>query len=207
MRRVFFVCFKSVGSGERGFDRGNSGIRRRAIGTTPLRHVGTAAAALPAKRGNRQLDEFDCAQGGDLVVGHPDRDRGPPIVHRNQHRDTAADLLLQPVDRAAQFLGIEPVDHLREERGIADLLDRRPGSCAATRTAQRERLLCIGEFALDLLELLGKRGNATSVMGKDGKSLTLTAKRALVPGTYKVKWSAAGADTHRMGSEFSFTVK
>ena len=46
-----------------------------------------------------------------------------------------------------------------------------------------------------------------STMGKDGKSLTLTAKRALVPGTYKVKWSAAGADTHRMGSEFSFTVK
>ena len=48
---------------------------------------------------------------------------------------------------------------------------------------------------------------ATSTMGKDGKSLTLTAKRALVPGTYKVTWSAAGADTHRMGSEFSFTVK
>ena len=48
---------------------------------------------------------------------------------------------------------------------------------------------------------------ATSTMGKDGKSLTLTAKRALVPGTYKVKWSAAGADMHRMGSEFSFTVK
>jgi methionine-rich copper-binding protein CopC len=48
---------------------------------------------------------------------------------------------------------------------------------------------------------------ATSSMGKDGKSLTLTAKRALVPGTYKVTWSAAGADTHRMGSEFSFTVK
>ncbi|HJS09860.1 copper homeostasis periplasmic binding protein CopC [Sphingopyxis sp.] len=48
---------------------------------------------------------------------------------------------------------------------------------------------------------------ATSAMGKDAKSLTLTAKRALVPGAYRVKWSAAGADTHRMGSEFSFTVK
>ena len=48
---------------------------------------------------------------------------------------------------------------------------------------------------------------ATSTMGKDGKSLTLTAKRALVPGPYKVKWSAAVADTHRMGIEFSFTVK
>lgn len=47
----------------------------------------------------------------------------------------------------------------------------------------------------------------TSAMGKDGKSMTLQLRRALVPGTYKVKWSAAGADTHRMGSEFSFTVK
>lgn len=47
----------------------------------------------------------------------------------------------------------------------------------------------------------------SSAMGKDGKSMTLQPKRALVAGTYKVKWSAAGADTHRMGSEFSFTVK
>ena len=47
----------------------------------------------------------------------------------------------------------------------------------------------------------------TSAMGKDGKSMTLQLKRALAPGTYKVQWSAAGADTHRMGSEFSFTVK
>jgi len=47
----------------------------------------------------------------------------------------------------------------------------------------------------------------TSAIGKDGMSLTLQLKRALVPGTYRVKWSAAGADTHRMGSEFSFTVK
>lgn len=47
----------------------------------------------------------------------------------------------------------------------------------------------------------------TSMMGKDGKSMTLMVKRKLTPGTYKVSWSAAGADTHRMGSEFSFTVK
>jgi len=47
----------------------------------------------------------------------------------------------------------------------------------------------------------------TSAMGKDGKSMTLLVKRALVPGTYKLKWSAAGADSHPMGSEFSFTVK
>ncbi|KHS49413.1 MAG: copper resistance protein CopC [Zymomonas sp.] len=47
----------------------------------------------------------------------------------------------------------------------------------------------------------------TSMMGKDGKSMMLMPKKALSPGTYKVIWSAAGADTHRMGSEFSFTVK
>ena len=48
---------------------------------------------------------------------------------------------------------------------------------------------------------------ATSTMGKDGKSMMLMPKKALSAGTYKVSWSAAGADTHRMGSEFSFTVK
>ncbi len=47
----------------------------------------------------------------------------------------------------------------------------------------------------------------TSQMGKDGKSMTLILKKALVAGSYTVKWSAAGADSHRMGSEFSFKVK
>lgn len=48
---------------------------------------------------------------------------------------------------------------------------------------------------------------ATSAMGKDGKSMTLSAKRALVPGSYKVKWSAAGADARRISGEFAFDVK
>lgn len=47
----------------------------------------------------------------------------------------------------------------------------------------------------------------SSQMGKDGKSMTLMLKKALPSGSYKVKWSAAGADSHRMGSEFSFKVK
>lgn len=46
-----------------------------------------------------------------------------------------------------------------------------------------------------------------SALGKDGKSMTLLLKRPLAAGTYRLRWSAAGADTHRMGSEFSFTVK
>lgn len=47
----------------------------------------------------------------------------------------------------------------------------------------------------------------TSQMGADGKSVTLLLKRPLVPGTYKVSWHTAGADTHHMGGNFSFTVK
>jgi methionine-rich copper-binding protein CopC len=47
----------------------------------------------------------------------------------------------------------------------------------------------------------------SSAMGKDGKSMTLLLKRPLAAGSYTLSWSAAGADTHRMGSEFSFTVK
>src|SRR3990167_3589138 len=47
----------------------------------------------------------------------------------------------------------------------------------------------------------------SSMMGKEGKSAMLMLKRPLTAGTYKVTWSAAVADAHRMGSEFSFTVK
>ncbi len=47
----------------------------------------------------------------------------------------------------------------------------------------------------------------TSQLGKDGKSVTLTPKRALSAGKYKVIWTAAGADMHKMTGNYSFTVK
>ena len=47
----------------------------------------------------------------------------------------------------------------------------------------------------------------TSAMSADGKTLTLTMRRALSPGTYQLKWYAAGADTHRREGTFSFTVR
>lgn len=46
-----------------------------------------------------------------------------------------------------------------------------------------------------------------SKLSKDGKSVTLLTKKILATGTYEVKWSAAGADTHRMSGEFSFLVE
>ncbi|WP_033075437.1 copper resistance protein CopC [Sphingopyxis sp. MWB1] len=47
----------------------------------------------------------------------------------------------------------------------------------------------------------------TSAIGKDGRSMTLTMKRALVPGTYQVKWTAAGSDGHKRTGAFDFKVK
>ena len=87
---------------------------------------------------------------------------------------------------------------------------------APTKIELRFNEAVIGATARATIAMTGMPGMAnhapmkipyTAAMGKDGKSMTLALKRALVPGTYKVKWSAAGADTHRMGSEFSFTVK
>lgn len=46
-----------------------------------------------------------------------------------------------------------------------------------------------------------------SQMARDGKSIILTPRRALVRGTYRVTWSAAGTDAHQVGSNFSFTVR
>ncbi|WP_354957136.1 copper resistance protein CopC [Sphingobium sp. CECT 9361] len=47
----------------------------------------------------------------------------------------------------------------------------------------------------------------TARLGNDRKSMTLLLRRPLASGTYRVTWSAAGADTHRMGGDFSFTVR
>ncbi|BCA59846.1 copper homeostasis periplasmic binding protein CopC [Sphingomonas sp. HMP6] len=41
----------------------------------------------------------------------------------------------------------------------------------------------------------------------DGKTLTLVAGRAFPVGSYQVTWHAAGADTHRMQGDFTFSVK
>ncbi len=47
----------------------------------------------------------------------------------------------------------------------------------------------------------------TTQLAQDRKSMTLQLARPLAKGTYRVSWSAAGTDTHRMSGNFSFTVK
>ena len=48
--------------------------------------------------------------------------------------------------------------------------------------------------------------NVTSGWSDGNKTLTLTLRQPLRPGSYDVRWQAAGADGHRMKGTVSFTV-
>ena len=52
-----------------------------------------------------------------------------------------------------------------------------------------------------------KMSGYTTQMSGDGKSVNLLLKRALPPGGYLPKWSAAGTDTHPVSGEVPFTVR
>lgn len=46
-----------------------------------------------------------------------------------------------------------------------------------------------------------------TAISKDGKSITGTPQGSFMPGAYKVTWSAASSDGHRMTGDVSFKVK
>ncbi len=48
--------------------------------------------------------------------------------------------------------------------------------------------------------------NFTTGWSNDNKTMTLKLRQPLRPGTYDVRWQAAGADGHRMKGSVSFTV-
>ena len=47
----------------------------------------------------------------------------------------------------------------------------------------------------------------SSAMSADGKTLTLLLKHPLPAGAYTLDWHVAGADTHHVQGQLSFTVK
>lgn len=49
--------------------------------------------------------------------------------------------------------------------------------------------------------------NFTPAWSDNNRKLTLNLKKPLHPGTYDVRWQAAGADGHRMSGKVTFTVK
>jgi hypothetical protein len=49
--------------------------------------------------------------------------------------------------------------------------------------------------------------NFTTAWSNGNKTMTLNLRQPLRPGSYEVRWQAAGADGHRMRGKTSFTVK
>lgn len=88
---------------------------------------------------------------------------------------------------------------------------------APTKIELRFNEAVIGATARATIAMTGMPGMAnhapmaitgfTAKLGKDRKSMTLLLRRPLTAGTYRVTWTAAGADTHRMSGTFNFTVR
>jgi methionine-rich copper-binding protein CopC len=47
----------------------------------------------------------------------------------------------------------------------------------------------------------------TSAIGRDSRSLTMTLKRPLVPGTYRVSWTATATGGQPTSGQYNFTVR
>ena len=52
----------------------------------------------------------------------------------------------------------------------------------------------------------GMKVPVKTTVSKDGKSITGTPEAALTKGAYKIVWSAASADGHKMNGEVAFKV-
>src|SRR5512146_3564171 len=93
------------------FERVLDGVERfLGLGTVrppALRHVGTAAAALPAEGCNRSLDEVDRIHLASEIVGDPHGNAGTTFIDGDERADAGAKTLLHVVNGGPQTLGIE----------------------------------------------------------------------------------------------------
>src|SRR5687768_12648717 len=105
-----------------GFDRGERGIRLRAVGPAGLRHVGAPAPALAAERLGPFADEIDRIQPAGEIAGDADHDARLAVLADADDRDHArAKLLLALVSEAFQVLDVDAGDRARHQLDVADL--------------------------------------------------------------------------------------
>lgn len=96
----------------------------------------------------------------------------------------------------------------------AKLVSSNPPNNAAVTSAPARVVLTFNEklvaaftkAELTMPEHGGMKIAASSETSPDGKRLTVTPARPLGKGAYKVTWSTASADGHKMSGEIKFTV-
>ena len=96
----------------------------------------------------------------------------------------------------------------------AHLVSSNPAANAAVAAAPKVITLTFNEqlvpafskFELTMPEHGGMKVPVKTTVSKDGKSITGTPQSALTNGAYKIVWSAASADGHKMTGEVAFKV-
>jgi methionine-rich copper-binding protein CopC len=99
--------------------------------------------------------------------------------------------------------------------GHARLVSSSPANNASVEAAPAAIVLTFNErlvptftkAELTMPEHGGMKVAASSQTSQDGKSLRVVPARPLGKGAYKVSWSTASADGHKMSGEISFTVR
>jgi methionine-rich copper-binding protein CopC len=59
----------------------------------------------------------------------------------------------------------------------------------------------------DVVNAAGEKVAIRTAVAEDGKTLTGTLARPLLPGTYTVEWRIASSDGHRMTGSYAFSVR
>lgn len=75
-----------------------------------------------------------------------------------------------------------------------------------TLTFNEKLVPAFSKFELAMPEMNGMKVPVKTAVSKDGMSITGTLKGALMKGAYKITWTAAGADGHKMTGEVAFKV-
>ena len=75
-----------------------------------------------------------------------------------------------------------------------------------TLTFNEKLVPAFSKFELTMPEHGGMKVPVKTTVSKDGKSITGTPQSALTNGAYKIVWSAASADGHKMTGEVAFKV-
>ena len=96
----------------------------------------------------------------------------------------------------------------------AHLVSSNPAANAAVAAAPKVITLTFNEklvpafskFELTMPEHGGMKVPVKTTVSEDGKSITGTPQAALGKGAYKVLWTAASADGHKMTGEVTFKV-
>jgi copper resistance protein C len=76
-----------------------------------------------------------------------------------------------------------------------------------TLTFQKELLPAFSTFEVKMPQHDGMEVPVKIAISKDGRSIIGTPRRSLNNGAYKVIWSAATGDGHRMSGEVAFEVR